>query len=80
MGYSDTTDGTGGASSTQRFYAQMPFAMLMGSGPVVDAVDDFTSRVRLTVENAVAGLKVTARYGCYYLVEESESGRTRFGR
>jgi hypothetical protein len=79
-GYSDTTDGTGGSASCPRFYTQIPFATMLGTGPVVDAVDDFTSRVRLTAENMVGGGQVSVRYGCYYAVEESETGRTRFGR
>jgi len=79
-GYSDTTDGTGGSGSCPHFRFSFPLAAHLGTGPVVDSVDDFCSRIRLVINNMVADAAVDVKYGLYYAVEESESGRTRFGR
>lgn len=79
-GYSDTTDGTGGAGGLPQVQKTIAFPGLTGTGPVVDAVDDFSSKLFLRVENMVGGASVEAVYSLYYAVEESESGRTRFGR
>jgi hypothetical protein len=80
VGYSDTTDGTGGsAAGAERFYI-MNMADLFGSGPFVDAADDFTTRITLGVKNLVGEARAVASYSLYYDVSEVEGGRTRFGR
>lgn len=79
-GYSDTTDGTGGAGGMPSLHETIHFPAMFGSGPVVDAVDDFSTHLRLDVNNMVAQVTAQATYQAVYAVEESESGRTRFGR
>jgi hypothetical protein len=56
------------------------FAAQLGSGPYLDAADDFTSRLVLEVDDAVETAGVEVYYTLYYAVEEMEGGRTRFGR
>lgn len=80
LGYSDTSDGTGGAPGGPERSYMIDFATMFGSGPFVDSVDDFKSSIRMNVSNVVADCKVKAAYSLYYRVMESESGRTRFGR
>lgn len=80
IGYSDTTDGTGGSGSLAHRAYVIDFADMFGSGPYVDAVDDFSSIIRLAVRNCVADISAQAVYSLYYNVSETESGRSRFGR
>lgn len=80
LGYSDTTDGTGGSSTGPSYRYFMDFGKAFGSGPYLDAADDFTSRLRLSARNTVADVRATAQYTLYYNVLEVEGGRTRFGR
>jgi hypothetical protein len=79
-GYSDTNDGTGGSAGMPSLHETIDYTELTGGGPIVDAADDFTSRVSLDINNMVAGCEVDVTYGLYYAVEQSEGGRTRFGR
>jgi hypothetical protein len=55
-------------------------ADLFGSGPFLDAADDFSSRIRCRVTNAVTEIGVAAQYSLFYRTEQVEGGRTRFGR
>jgi hypothetical protein len=55
-------------------------AELFGSGPYVDAADDFSSRIRCRVTNAITEIGIAAQYTLYYNVSQVEGGRTRFGR
>lgn len=80
LGYSDTTDGTGGAGGFPSIVYIMDFHELFGSGPVVDAADDFWTSVLLDVNNVVAGAVASFKVSAYYHVEETERGRSRFGR
>lgn len=80
VSYSDTTDGTGGSAGYPHLREKISFAGLTGTGPFVDAADDFNSYIRLSVNNAVVDFSAEVRYSLYYRVEEMEGGRTRFGR
>lgn len=75
-----SSTGGGGAGGMPVLRDTYVFDDLTGTGPVVDAVDDFSSRVALDVNNSVVGLTASASYQLFYAVEESDSGRTRFGR
>lgn len=79
-GYSDTTDGTGGAGGMPTVTDTIAFEGLTGTGPIVDAVDDFSTLLEFEVRNMVANVAAWVDYTLWYAVEESESGRTRFGR
>ena len=80
VGYSDTTDGTGGSASFPHIEYWVSFPELFGSGPVVDSADGFNTRLELDVNNMVAGVGCSARLSLYYAVEQVEGGRSRFGR
>jgi len=79
-GFSDTTDGTGAGAALPSHQETIPVADLFGSGPYLDAADDFTSRIAMNVDNAVSDVACTVVYGLYYNVQQMEGGRTRFGR
>ena len=79
-GYSDTTDGTGGAASGNTLAYQLNFGDVFGSGPYVDAADDFVTSIELNVDNMVSNMTAEINASLYYRVEEVEGGRTRFGR
>lgn len=76
----NSTDANGAGGFTPHLEEKMDFDELTGSGPVVDAADDWTSLIRLETDNVVESLNGAVRYSLYYMVEETESGRTRFGR
>lgn len=80
VGFSDTTDGTGGSNGFPQVTYTMPYPGLTGGGPVVDSADGFQTRVELDVNNMVAGIGASARVSLFYAVEEVEGGRSRFGR
>jgi len=78
--WGDDTNGDGGGVALATDSETIDYTELTGSGPVVDAVDDFVSSIELVVRNTVETVAITTNYVLYYAVEESESGRTRFGR
>lgn len=80
VGYSDTTDGTGGAAGAPTMTYFLNCAELFGSGPYVDAADDFVTSITMDVNNLVAACTAEANLSLYYNVTEVEGGRTRFGR
>lgn len=76
----NATDGTGSGGIMETRRELIDFGELTEGGPVVDSADDWTSRVELSINNIVETVGVSVRYSLYYAVEESEGGRTRFGR
>jgi hypothetical protein len=78
IGFDDA--GGGGPSTPGNVWDQVNMADLYGSGPFVDAADDFSSSIQLNVSNAVEQAECTVLYRLGYKVDEQEGGRTRFGR
>lgn len=78
--YDDDANSNGAGPALPNETETMNYAAMFGSGPVVDAADDFTTRIRLGLTNAVQTVGVKTTYSLYYAVEAQEGGRTRFGR
>jgi len=78
--YDDDSNGNGAGGTIPVYRDSISFTDLLGSGPIVDANDDFVSRIALDVQNTVTTQGCHVTYGLYYAVEEIEGGRTRFGR
>lgn len=81
IGFDDDANANGGSGGGEPTISEtISFPALTGTGPVVDSADDFVSRVNLVVNNSITTVETDVRYTLYYAVEETESGRTRFGR
>lgn len=81
IGFDDDANSNGGVGGGEPVTSELiSYPGLTGTGPVVDSVDDFSSRIGMSVSNVITTLACDVRYSLYYAVEESESGRTRFGR
>lgn len=78
--YDDDANGNGGGGLATQEVEMLNMADLFGSGPFVDSADDFTSRIRVVEQNSIATLGVRILYSLYYSVEQTEGGRSRFGR
>jgi hypothetical protein len=78
-GYSDTTDGTGGAAGLPSTTYWVDFADLFGTGPFVDANDDFVTRLVIDVNNMVANAGISAGVSLFYAVYEHDEARPEFG-
>lgn len=78
--YDDDSNGNGAGGHLQRLDETISYPQMTGTGPVVDSADDFVSRIRMNIENSITTVGCNVNYSLFYLVEETESGRTRFGR
>lgn len=76
----DSTDGPGAGADVEFDNEMVDFRAMLGGGPILDATDDFTPRVRVDQNNAGVRVEAQAVYTLYYDVETMEGGRPRFGR
>lgn len=80
MAHREAADGVGGGGVGTVVSSYYDLAGQFGTGPIVDAADDWSSSISAEVRNVVGNAALEVVYGLYYNVEKSESGRTRFGR
>lgn len=80
LGFDDDTNGNGSGTTLQSHTELLNMADLFGSGPYVDSADDFQSIINVEANNCIERLGVEVRYSLYYSVEQTEGGRSRFGR
>lgn len=80
VGYDDATNGKGAGGQNNAETEMLNMADLFGSGPYVDAADDFVSTVHVEPDNIVELAEVDVVYTLYYNVQQTEGGRSRFGR
>lgn len=80
IGYEAPSDSAGAAGTGNSNTEVISMSELFGSGPYVDAADDFNSQITVRPENVVEKLGVEVTYSLYYDVSQVEGGRTRFGR
>lgn len=80
VGFDDDTNGNGGPTNSAPHAEVLDMNELFGSGPYVDAADDFSSLVQFRPSNVIERLACEIKYSLYYDVSEVEGGRTRFGR
>lgn len=80
IGYDDDTNGNGAGGANNSTTEMLNMADLFGSGPYVDAADDFSTFIGFNPDNVIESVNVVTKYSLYYNVTEVEGGRTRFGR
>jgi len=79
-GYDDDSNGNGGAGGSGNHTEEwIPFRDRFGQGPIVDEIDDFSSKILLDLENMIATCEARATYSLYYNVMELEEARSRYG-
>jgi len=77
--FDDDTNGNGGGAYAVNQTEMLVFPDFLGTGPVVDVNDDFTSKLRCLETANESELGVEVRYSLYYLVDEIEDSRPRYG-
>lgn len=80
VGFDDDANGNGGGGSNVPVVETIDFAGMFGEGLYVDSADDFASVIAVKADNVVELVAVNVTYSLYYNVQETEGGRSRFGR
>lgn len=80
LSFNSTGNSLGGGAGDNLSQQILNFNDLFGSGPFVDAADDFSSRIQLVVNDVLETVCCEVGYSLYYDVNQTEGGRSRFGR